>query len=141
MTQMPKGKTPVGTCLILRTNGKIYLLKRAGSHGAGTWCVPGGWIDQGEDAKDAAARELKEETGIDEAHLRFVGYSNDKHPEGWTGISLWYEVTKRNKEPVIMEPDKATEDGWFPMHDLPEPLFAPMIAALGKVISGDPRKK
>lgn len=128
------GKTPVGACVVLSELGKIYLIKRKGSHGAGTWSVPGGWIDQGEDAIDAARRELLEETGIDNASLRHFGYTDDKHPEGWTGITLWFEATDWNKDPEIMEPNKIAEAGWFFMEELPEPLFAPFVAALDKIL-------
>lgn len=39
-----------------------------------TWCVPGGKLEQGEDAQQAVVRELLEETGIEVAEsLEFIG--------------------------------------------------------------------
>lgn len=48
-----------------RSEKKVLLLER--SHfvsQAGTWCIPGGKVEPGESPKDAAKRELYEETGI-----------------------------------------------------------------------------
>ena len=43
----------------------LLLLKRRTAPRIGAWCVPGGFITYGEDPVDAAAREVREETGID----------------------------------------------------------------------------
>lgn len=43
----------------------ILLMKRRGSHGAGTWGLPGGHIEFGESVVAAAVRELQEEIGLD----------------------------------------------------------------------------
>ena len=36
----------VGVGVLIIRNGKILLIKRTGSHGAGTWSPPGGHIDR-----------------------------------------------------------------------------------------------
>lgn len=53
--------------VILWRGDKILILNRAGDGGSYTdeWCVPGGHVDAGESFRDAACRELCEETGID----------------------------------------------------------------------------
>lgn len=49
-----------------RPDGTILLMKRAeGSAMAGQYFMPGGLVDPGEDPYTAAARELKEETGLE----------------------------------------------------------------------------
>ena len=43
---------------------RVVLIKRVFPPGAGLWALPGGFIDGGETAADAALREAEEETGI-----------------------------------------------------------------------------
>lgn len=46
-------------------SGHILLIKRRANPGKGLWALPGGFVNQDETVKDAAIRELKEETKID----------------------------------------------------------------------------
>jgi ADP-ribose pyrophosphatase YjhB (NUDIX family) len=55
-------KVGVG-CLIFRNN-KILVMLRQGSHKSGTWAVPGGHMDIGEEFFDTCKREIKEELDI-----------------------------------------------------------------------------
>lgn len=84
--------------VLLFRGGKLLILQRAGEYMNYTpdWCIPGGHVDEGEDFRTAAQRELFEETGIDvpkdtlmevgvaktknaEIHY-FMGYVNDESP-------------------------------------------------------------
>ena len=58
-----------------RTDGKILLLQRAeGSAMAGTFFLPGGVVDAGEEPYEAARRELREESGLEvEGDLTIIG--------------------------------------------------------------------
>lgn len=55
--------------VVLNNQGEILLIKgpRRG------WEMPGGQVEEGESLKDAAIREVKEETGIDIAIEKFCG--------------------------------------------------------------------
>jgi len=44
---------------------RALLGKRTGSPGAGTWALPSGYVEYGDDFISAAVREAKEETGLD----------------------------------------------------------------------------
>lgn len=82
-----KAKTGVvkyADVLLFRGN-KLLILQRAGEHMNYTpdWCIPGGHVDEGEDFRTAAQRELFEETGIDvpEDMLMEVGVAKTKNAE------------------------------------------------------------
>ena len=44
--------------------GKILILKRAGGEATGSWYIPGGGHERGEDLEETARRELHEESGL-----------------------------------------------------------------------------
>lgn len=71
--------------VLLFRGSKLLILQRAGENMNYTpdWCIPGGHVDEGEDFRTAAQRELFEETGIDvpEDTLMEVGVAKTKNAE------------------------------------------------------------
>jgi ADP-ribose pyrophosphatase YjhB (NUDIX family) len=49
---------------IVELDGEIVLIQRAIEPGYGKWTFPGGFVERGEVAEEAAARETLEETGL-----------------------------------------------------------------------------
>lgn len=73
-------KTTAGS-IIYRNNGKeILLTKRNVEPFKGYWCIPGGHIELYEKARDAAIREVKEETNLD-IDPEFLCYLDEIFPE------------------------------------------------------------
>ena len=56
-------------------------------HHGGTWSVPGGAIQHGENAWQAALREVTEETGFDLSHASELGRHVDDHG-GWSYTTI-----------------------------------------------------
>ncbi len=111
----PKPALTADVCLFARSGAgwKLLLIRRGGHPYLGCWALPGGFADEGETIEDTAARELREETGLEGLALRLVGvYSAPgRDPRGWT-VSAAYAT--RVEEPLDAEAaDDAAEAGWF----------------------------
>jgi 8-oxo-dGTP diphosphatase len=68
----------VGVAVLIIRDDRVLLIKRSGSHGAGTWATPGGHLDFGEMPEQCGVREAREETGLEVADLTFVAITNDR---------------------------------------------------------------
>ena len=51
--------------VLLDDDGRILMGRRSAGGNVGEWCIPCGYVEWGEDIRDAARREFREETGID----------------------------------------------------------------------------
>jgi 8-oxo-dGTP diphosphatase len=117
----------VGVAVLVRRGDQIILLKRQGSHGAGTWSTPGGHIDFGETPEACGIRETREEVGLEIGQLRFIGLTNDVFESDQKHyITIWMEADYAGGEARINAPREMTEVAWFALNALPEPLFLPV---------------
>jgi 8-oxo-dGTP diphosphatase len=124
----------VGTAVFLINDREEFLLmQRAGSHAAGSYALPGGWMDY-EDAtpKNGACRELQEELGIQIpsiSSLLFLTISHEAHEKDgdrFKSITIYYVCyTRWAGEPTIMEPEKCQKLLWHPLGEpAPFPSFS-----------------
>ena len=113
----------VGVAIIVTKENQVLLMKRKGIHGQGTWSTPGGHLEFGETPEQCAAREAKEEVGLDVIDIRFRAVTNDIFEEtGKHYITIWMEGNTISNDPMIAE-NEVAEIGWFAWDSLPEPLF------------------
>ncbi len=116
----------VGVGVFVWRDGKFLMGQRMGSHGAGSWSVPGGWLEFGESFEDCAQREVAEETSMKITNVRFLALTNNVFKEeNIHSLTVWVESDWVSGEPTILEPNKFIKQEWHTFRDLPEPLFLP----------------
>lgn len=121
-SQRPK----VGVAVFIWRDGKVIFYERRGSHGHGTWSIPGGHLEFGESWEECAKREAMEEVGVDITNVRLLAVTNDIfEAEGKHYISIWLEADWLSGEPKSGEPEKVIGIEWRSLSDLPSPLFEP----------------
>jgi 8-oxo-dGTP pyrophosphatase MutT (NUDIX family) len=90
--------------IIPNDSGEILLLHRATPRRT-QWEIPGGKIEEGEDASAAAAREALEELGTEVVIIRELG-SESFDEDGHTILYTWFLGSSKTSQPTIGEPDK-----------------------------------
>jgi len=64
----------VTSAVLVISDGKFLLGERNKKNCNGYWVIPGGGVKFGETIRDAAIREIKEETGLDVEIIDFIGH-------------------------------------------------------------------
>lgn len=79
---------PTADAIIETPAGFVLVRRKNPPHG---WAIPGGFIEQGEEAGRAAAREAKEETGLDvELVEQFHTYSDPRRDPRFHTLTVVY---------------------------------------------------
>ncbi|EPG9734346.1 NUDIX hydrolase [Citrobacter freundii] len=109
-----------GSGIMFRQGKFVFLIQRSDD---GTWCQPGGTVEPGELAIDAARREVLEEVGYQ--------YDGPLNPHSVYGDYLTFraEVPERFEAKLN---DESLAAGWFHIDDLPKPLHQPFAEMLAQ---------
>lgn len=109
-----------GGGIMFRQGKYVFLIQRSDD---GTWCQPGGTVEPGELAIDAARREVLEEVGYQ--------YDGPLTPHSVYGDYLTFraEVPERFEAKLN---DESLSAGWFHIDDLPKPLHQPFAEMLAQ---------
>lgn len=101
-----------------------YILLQKSSFGSQKWSIPGGGIEKGENAVDAAIRETYEETSvmISEKNIRCLGEQRVPSGKYWPVIALvFYEAQIQSFQSArISRPLEILEVKWFKLTELPD---------------------
>ncbi|MGY9371891.1 NUDIX hydrolase [Citrobacter pasteurii] len=109
-----------GSGIMFRQGKFVFLIQRSDD---GTWCQPGGTVEPGELAIDAARREVLEEVGYQ--------YDGPLTPHSVHGDYLTFraEVPERFEAKLN---DESLDAGWFHIDELPKPLHQPFAEMLAQ---------
>nr|WP_233626053.1 NUDIX domain-containing protein [Citrobacter freundii] len=105
---------------MFRQGDFVFLIQRSDD---GTWCQPGGTVEPGELAIDAARREVLEEVGYQ--------YDGPLTPHSVYGDYLTFRAEVLEKFEAKLN-DESLAAGWFHIEDLPTPLHQPFAEMLAQ---------
>ena len=103
---------------------QVLLIERAKYPFEGSWAVPGGFVEEGEEPLQAAQREIAEETGLPglPMHQFYTFGRPGRDPRGWVvTVAHWTVVQVDQVQPQAG--DDAARADWFPLNDLPKLAF------------------
>ena len=123
----PRAAHTVDIVFIKKSPGshQILLIQRAKEPYQGKFALPGGFVDQNENTKSAAIRELEEETGIRNVDLIQIHTFSDpgRDPRGWVISTAYGAILDEKVELFILAGSDASQAAWFDLADLPSLAF------------------
>jgi len=126
----------VAVVIFVAHDDKILLVKRAVDPGKGRWAFVAGFVDAGEDPKEAARREFREETGLDIEITRLLDVFPRSADDGGTAdIIIAYAA--RVIGGALQADDDAEAVGWFTAEELPELVFATTGILVQRWVKGE----
>lgn len=120
----------VAAVTFIRDGARVLLAKRGMDPERGKWALPGGFVDRGEDPRDAAIREAFEETGLKIGIHRLLDVLYHPGQTDSSPIVILYEAYVI--EGTLQPQDDVDELAWFSRDDLPEIAFDSTHQALEK---------
>ena len=132
MSESDKPPVIVSAGVIVEGARVLLSQRKSGTHLAGAWEFPGGKVETGEDPRDALARELREELGIDvevgdPLEITFHRYAMK------SVLLLFFAATRRagSAEPSAVD---VAAVRWAGLDELRDEEFPPAdVAVLAKV--------
>lgn len=118
---MERERHRVAADTVIEKDGQVTLVKRGQEPFQGMWVLPGGHVEEGEQVREAAVREAREETGLDIEVDGILGIYDEpgRDPRGPV-ISVVYICSTGGEE---LEADTdADEARWFSFEEIPEEL-------------------
>jgi len=117
--------TLAAAAFIFNRQGRLLWIRRAKEPAKGKLAIPGGFVDFGESAEEAVARETREEVGLELSQIHFLG----SWPNQYTYREITYSVcdllfTAFAEAPETATPlDAVAELVWRELHEIdPEEL-------------------
>ncbi len=111
----------VGVAVVVMDDAGLVLLGRRSAGGnVGEWCIPCGYVEWGEDIREAARREFGEETGLDVTIGDVCAVHSNFHNANALTVGVWFWGRIVGGE--VRAADDLDAVGWFQPDAPPEPL-------------------
>lgn len=133
-----RGFNTASAYLILQKGDHVLLgLRKNTGYSDGLWGLPAGHVEDGETAREAMAREAKEELGItiDPKHL--IPAHVIHRQSNRINIDFFFSCSKWDGEIENRELEKCEKLQFFPLSNLPENSMAYNKTALAKLSQGE----
>ncbi|GAA6139491.1 NUDIX domain-containing protein [Arenicella sp. 4NH20-0111] len=103
---------------------EIFLVKHGQGQSRGKWGLPGDWLLEGESLENAAARTLKERTGITDVYLEQLHTFSDvdRYPDERVITTAFFALIRPESYKTIVG-ETEMEVKWFPINKLPKLIF------------------
>lgn len=112
---------PCAGAFVVR-NGQVMLVRRGIEPYKHYWDIPGGFLSPDEHPEAGAAREVREETGLNIRITNLVGIFVDTYGEGSSEYTLNIYYRAEVVDGVPEPRSDAVEIGWFDWNRLPEKI-------------------
>jgi 8-oxo-dGTP diphosphatase len=118
-----RNPSPTVTVLVEKDRHVLLYLRSERMLNGGKWCLPGGFIEWGEDFITAGRREVREETGLEVAIKAIISIASNQHTPDASTMSIILLAEPMSGEPQPM--DETDDVRWHPFAEpLPEMAFA-----------------
>jgi len=124
--EYPRPAVTADICLftVVDEDLRILLIRRGEEPFKGSWALPGGFLQETETLDQCAARELKEETGVDGAHLEaFATFSDPKRDPRYRVVTAAYFALVPAVDHALQSGSDADDAKWHSMAKLPNLAF------------------
>ena len=115
------GRPVCGVGVVCFKDDQVLLVKRAKPPITWEWSIPGGGQELGETTREAALRELKEETGVDARLIGLIDVIDTVRKDEEGRIQFHYTLVDFAAEWLAGEPvadDDVSDARWAPLADI-----------------------
>ncbi|MGQ4513649.1 NUDIX domain-containing protein [Streptomyces sp. DW26H14] len=118
---------PTVSMAIIAHEGAVLMIRRRQREGELLWAFPGGAVEEGETAEEAAVREVTEEVGLTVESVKVLG--ERVHPKTQRAM-VYTACSVVDGEPAVLDEEEIAEVAWvkhdeIPAH-VPYGLFEPV---------------
>ncbi len=136
--EYPRPAVSADVVVVDQETNNVLLIQRLRDPFAGSWALPGGFMEMDESAEQCAIRELEEETGLVVQQVVQLGaYSGvNRDPRGRVVTVAFLAIAPGDSVPIAA--DDAADAKWFSIDDLPalafdhQRIIADAIGKMGK---------